>query len=101
MLRLLCPFFFLLVLASAPRAAPPPPDNIRGGKVEWTRLRTADKYWDRHSNGDVALLQLMRANTSLNIAQEWRATRADSLGALCVSPFVYAADVSPLSANEG
>jgi hypothetical protein len=92
---------FLFSCVGTLSIAQPASDRFRGGKVEWTRLATANRYWDRHSNGDSVLLSLMRRHTALNIAREWRAVHANDLDALCAYPFVYAADASVLSDAEG
>jgi hypothetical protein len=99
-IRLLTPCLLALSLAAA-FGAEPTVERFRGGKVEWTRLETSDQYWNRHSNGDGQLLTLMRLNTSLNIARVWHAVRAADLETLCAYPFVYAADVSVVSDEEG
>jgi hypothetical protein len=89
-----------LACAAASTSAQSALDRFRGGKVEWTRLETSDRYWNRHSDGDGQLLLLMRLNTSLNIARIWHAVRAADLEALCAYPFVYAADISVVSDEE-
>lgn len=81
--------------------ATPAIERVSGSTVEWTRLMTGDKYWNRHTAGDSRLLTLMRENTSLNIAREWHEVRADNLSALCGYPFVYAADIAGLPEAEG
>ena len=88
-------------IAGAATGEVPIAEQFRGGKVEWTRLETSDHYWNRHSDGDGRLLRLLRANTSLNIDGIWHAARASDLDSLCAYPFVYAADVSVLSDEEG
>jgi hypothetical protein len=100
---LVCGFLLALSIGTAFGAAldATPADRFRGGKVEWTRLNTGHRYWDRHSNCDAMLLQLMREHTPLNIAGEWRATRADDLATLSTYPFVYAADISGLPEGAG
>lgn len=89
-----------LLLSSLVHAAPDV-EIFRGGKVEWTRLETSDPYWNRHSDGDGRLLRLLRDNTSLNIGNMWHSVRASDLDSLCAYPFVYAADVSVLSEQQG
>jgi hypothetical protein len=85
---------------NAAPAAPPPPESWRGSKVEWTRLQTHDDYWNRHSKGDLSLLKMMRENTSLEIAAEWKSVKADDLPALCRFPFIFAADLATLKDAE-
>jgi hypothetical protein len=81
-------------------AATPGNERFRSSRVEWTRLQTSDKYWNRHSAGDIELLALMRQHTSLTVPREWHSVRATSLSDLCRYPFIYAADISVLTTEE-
>jgi hypothetical protein len=91
---------FLIAFAGALRSAAPGAERFTGGKIEWTRLNTGSAYWNRHSDYDGELVGFIRANTSLNIDREWKATRPDDLTALCNFPFVYTDNIAPLSAAE-
>lgn len=94
-------FVAVLLVSLILQAATPAPERFRGSRVEWTRLETSDKYWNRHATGDMALLALMRQHTSLTVPREWHAVRANSLPALCRYPFIYAADIAVLKPEEG
>lgn len=78
----------------------PATERYRGSKVEWTRLRTGQKYWNRHSEHDARLLGLMRAHTTLNIDDQWRPTHPGNLEELCNYPFVYADNIIFLKDDE-
>jgi Domain of unknown function (DUF4159) len=107
--------YFLLALvltgvlypASGPspeRARPPPPppsvERFRGGQFQWTRLQTSGVYWNRHSNGDPALLNYLRRATVLKIDPVWHSVRATSVEALAIYPFIYCDNISYLSTSE-
>jgi hypothetical protein len=109
------PLFLLIFLfasgplhaASAPapearRAAPPPPavERFRGGQFQWARLQTDGVYWNRHANGDPALLNYLRRTTVLKIDPVWHSVRAASVEALNVYPFIYCDNISYLASRE-
>ena len=77
-----------------------PADAANGAKVAWARLQTGSPYWNRHSERDVQVLQLMRKETSLEISETWHSARAASLEELCAHPFIFAESVAPLSEPE-
>ncbi|MEO6569085.1 MAG: DUF4159 domain-containing protein, partial [Opitutaceae bacterium] len=85
------------------RQAPPPPavERFRGGQFQWARLQTKGVYWNRHSNGDPALLDYLRRTTVLKIDTTWHSVRAGSVEALNVYPFIYCDNITYLSADEG
>src|SRR5215213_8629460 len=98
----------LLRAASAPapearRAPPPPPavEQFRGGQFQWARLQTDGVYWNRHANGDPALLNYLRRTTVLKIDPVWHSVRATSVEAVNVYPFIYCDNITYLSADEG
>ncbi len=91
----------LLSLVAVLPAATPPGDQLRGGKVEWARLKTSNPYWNRHSERDVHVLTVMRSNTSLNIGDTWHSASAGDLGELCAYPFIFAESIASLSNAEG
>jgi hypothetical protein len=90
----------LAVLGGGLRATAPEDEIFRGGKVQWARLRTSSEYWDRHSERDVKMLDLMRRTTSLNIDNEWRSAGADRLEDLCEFPFLFSQSIAPLGEVE-
>lgn len=109
------PVYFLLGLtltgalfaASGPsperaRPAPPPPgaERFRGGQFQWTRLQTTGVYWNRHSNGDPALLSYLRRATLLKIDPVWHSVRATTVEGLTIYPFIYCDNIRYLAPNE-
>lgn len=57
-------------------------------------------YWNRHSNGDPALLNYLRRSTSLKIDPAWHSVHATKVEALTIYPFIYCENVSYLSPLE-
>ncbi|MBW8781793.1 MAG: DUF4159 domain-containing protein [Verrucomicrobia bacterium] len=78
---------------------PSPADTFRGGKVEWARLKTDSRYWDRHAPRDSELLNFIRDNTSLNIDRAWYAATARNLDELCTYPFLFTDGVHSLGSE--
>jgi hypothetical protein len=97
------PLFFLLGLfcAVAPaHGASSAKEKFRGGKVDWARLRTANQYWNRHSEFDNRILDFMRTQTTLNIEPQWNSASARTVEELSAYPFIYTQSISELSATE-
>jgi hypothetical protein len=86
-----------LLLTAASLHAAPASAFVRSGKLEWTRLDTGTKYWDRHAEYDDELLTSMRRHTTLDIDRVWQATRPNDMEKLCSYPFVYSDNIAPLS----
>ncbi|MEO5958720.1 MAG: DUF4159 domain-containing protein [Opitutaceae bacterium] len=102
MFRPIC-FSLLVLAASALRGAIPPsaaPDRPRGGKFEWARLETNGQYWNRHANGDPALIAYLAKASPLNIDPVWHSVRATTIDALRVYPFIYCDNLTYLSPAE-
>jgi Domain of unknown function (DUF4159) len=96
-----------LFAASAPsperaRPEPPPPraERFRGGQFQWTRLQTTGVYWNRHSNGDPALLNYLRRATVLKIDPVWHSVRATTVAGLTIYPFIYCDNITYLAPGE-
>jgi hypothetical protein len=89
-----------VALAAGVRAAAPASEVFRGGKVQWARLQTASKYWDRHAENDHRLLTLMRNATSLNIEEVLGAADPKHLEKLCEYPFIFSENIAVLSDPE-
>jgi hypothetical protein len=89
----------LLLSADLACAQPEPGPPVRGGKVEWARLKTSAPYWDRHADLDRSMLEFFRQHTSINVGNTWHAVGAD-LESLANYPFLFAQNIAPLSAAE-
>jgi hypothetical protein len=90
-----------LALSGAPTVADSTTDKFRGGKVQWARLKTESRHWNRHSEGDSDVLDLMRAHTSLNIDDTWYSANAATLEGLCAYPFIFSENITFLPPAEG
>jgi hypothetical protein len=75
-------------------------DGVQSGKIEWTRLITHSPYWNRHAESDSRLLTYLATHTPLTVDPQLRSTSPRRLEDLCHFPFVYAHDISSLSADE-
>lgn len=74
--------------------------RFSGGRVDWTRLISGSEYWNRHASTDARLLQYIRSNTPLDVAETWQATDPADLAALCAYPFVYADNLHFLAEDK-
>lgn len=88
---------FLCALVAGP-AARPATAELRGGRVGWARLITADSGWALHSDQDPKLATFIREKTSLNIDPTWYSVDPADLEKLCAFPFVYVKDLTRISA---
>lgn len=75
-------------------------DQSPGSKTQWVRLQTSKGEWDRHKNGDIKLLKMMRETTSLTIGAEWKSARATDLPALGAHPFIFSSGIATLTEVE-
>ena len=75
-------------------------DRPRGGKFEWARLETSGAYWNRHANGDPALLAYLSKASPFNIDTVWHSVRATTIEALGLYPFIYSDNITYLSSAE-
>lgn len=102
---MLRPIWLLVILlctaalhGATPAAAPG--DRPRGGKFEWARLQTANPYWNRHANGDPALIAYLARVSPLHIDSVWHTVRATTIEALRVYPFIYCENITYMSRAE-
>ncbi len=91
---------YLVALLGVYEAIAQSSDRRLGTKVEWARLKTGSPYWNRHSERDMQVLQLMRKETSLEMSDVWHSAQANDLAELCAYPFLFAESVAPLSEPE-
>lgn len=75
-------------------------ERIRGGTVEWARLKHSGGYWNRHAESDDAMISYIRARTTLNIGPEWRSASANDLEAMTQYPFLFADTLKFLTNQE-
>jgi len=93
-------FVGLVLLGSHAGGATPTENRAGAIKVEWARLKTGSRYWDRHSERDVQLLRQMRTETSLEIADTWHAARANEPEELSQHPFIFSEGLASLTEPE-
>lgn len=74
--------------------------GAHGGRVGWARLMTPNSNWAIHSDQDPKLAKFIRSETTLNIDPTWYSVAPGKLEELCKYPFIYAKDLSPLSAEN-
>jgi hypothetical protein len=60
-----------------------------GGKVEWARLKTPSRSWNRHAESDHFLLEYIHNSTSLDIDPAWHAADVNNLTQMCAYPFLF------------
>jgi hypothetical protein len=76
-------------------------DQLRGERVGWARLKTADEHWFRHATGDPVLMQFLRANTSLNIDPTWYAANVERLDEMCGYPLLFSQGIHVVTSTTG
>jgi hypothetical protein len=86
------------VLVLAAMAGDVPGDVSAGGKVEWARLKTPSRSWNRHAESDHLLLEFIRKNTTLNINPIWRAADVEDLHQMCAYPFLFSEGLGSVDA---
>lgn len=70
----------------------------RGSRVSWCRLKfpvrgssAQESAWDWHAHpsGDVKMIQVLRAYTSINLKQEWNVVDINDLDKMCAFPLIF------------
>lgn len=73
-------------------------ESDRGSRVSWCRLkfpvRGSSRYesqwdWHAHPSGDVKMIQVLRAYTSINLKQEWNVVDINDLDKMCAFPLIF------------
>jgi hypothetical protein len=98
--RLRCLFLGVFLFLSWQNAMAAASERAAAVKVEWARLKTGSPYWNRHSERDVHVLRLMRAETSLEIGEAWHPARASSPEELSQHPFIFSENLATLAEAE-
>ncbi len=75
--------------------------ELRGERVGWARLKTADLHWMRHASEDPTLMQFLRENTSLNIATRWYVADCENLAEMCAYPLLFSQSVAVIHDGAG
>jgi hypothetical protein len=78
-----------------------PANPIASGKVEWARLKTPSRSWDRHARSDPNLLHFIRASTTLNIDPVWRVADVENLQQMCAYPFLFSEGLHHVTDPQG
>lgn len=73
----------------------------RGGAVQWARLKTNYKFWNRHAEAESYILQFIRSNTNLEIMGDWGVADLYDEKALASFPFVYAEGIQTVTDPVG
>jgi hypothetical protein len=91
-----------LSLAPLFAAAQDAPDaQPAGGKVEWARLKTSSRSWDRHAESDPRLLEFIRESTTLNIDPIWKSADVENLAQMTSYPFLFSEGIQYVTDDPG
>jgi hypothetical protein len=88
------------VAVASQAATPPAKPPVRGGRFEWARLETSERYWDRHLDTDPSVIAYLRRSTSLNIDPKVHVAKATSLDELRRYPLIFCKDISVFTPAE-
>ncbi|MDD3886788.1 MAG: DUF4159 domain-containing protein [Victivallaceae bacterium] len=90
-------------------------ESTRGSRVSWARLKfkvkgynpngNPDLGWFYHPQGDIRVVEWLRANTDVNILQEWNIVDVKNLDHMCAFPMLFlsgkgAIDLAPAEKNN-
>jgi Domain of unknown function (DUF4159) len=76
-------------------------DHLRGDRVGWARLKTANRWWKRHAGADPTLTDFFRSETALNIDPIWYAADVNRMDELCKYPLLFSQNVAVVADQPG
>jgi hypothetical protein len=81
-------------LGFAAQSLVPAASNVRGPLLPWARLKFPCRDgdlddWNVHPNGDLNLIDEIRAKTSLNVEKRWNVAESERLETMTPYPFIF------------
>jgi len=100
-MKALRPFLLVILTGLLPAARGGDLDQLRGERIGWARLQTADPHWFRHAGGDSVLMQFLRAHTTLNIDPTWYSANVEGLDEMCGYPLLFSQGIHLVTSTTG